>query len=382
MTAPDAIVLGGGLHGLSAALHLARRGRRVLVLEKDRVGAHASGWSAGGVRSLGRDLAEVPLAVESLALWHRIAELVGEDCGFRATGQVKLAENDAEMELLAARADRLRAAGWAHEEPVDRAELRRLLPAVAPHCVGGLVVRGDGFATPYRTTLAFRRALETAGGVVQEGRRVIAAQRRGSLWFLRTAIGEPVSAPILVNASGAWGPRLARHLGEGIPARFAAPMMMLTDAMPPFVTPVVGATGRPLSFKQLENGQVMIGGGHRGVGDLEAGRARLDIPRLAYSARTALELFPLLRSTRIAHMWAGLESIMPDEIPVIGLSTRFPGLVHVFGFSGHGFALGPIVGRIVADLALDGATDLPIAAFRPERFAGGVVSTALPQPAG
>ena len=81
----DVIVVGGGLHGLSAAMHIARRDQRVLVLEKDRVAAHASSYSAGGVRTLGRHPAEIPLAVQSMAIWHRIADLVGDDCGFRSS---------------------------------------------------------------------------------------------------------------------------------------------------------------------------------------------------------------------------------------------------------------------------------------------------------
>jgi len=96
----DVIVVGGGLHGMSAALYIARRGKRVLVLEKDRIAAHASSYSAGGVRTLGRHPAEIPLAVESIAMWHRIADLVGDDCGFQEVGQVKVAENDAELQTL------------------------------------------------------------------------------------------------------------------------------------------------------------------------------------------------------------------------------------------------------------------------------------------
>jgi sarcosine oxidase, subunit beta len=114
---------------------------------------------------------------------------------------------------------------------------------------------------------------------------------------------------------------------------------------------------------------VMIGGGHRGQGDLDTGETTLDLSRLAYSAKTAVELFPVLAGADIVHMWAGLEGMMPDGLPVIGLSPQAPGVVHAFGFCGHGFALAPIVGHIVADLALAGATRLPIAAFAPDRFA-------------
>jgi sarcosine oxidase subunit beta len=380
----DVIIVGGGLHGMSAALHIARRGRRVLVLEKDRVAAHASSYSAGGVRTLGRHPAEVPLAAESLALWHRIADLVGDDCDFHETGHVKLAETAAELATLEDRAATMRAAGWTHEEVIDAAELRRVLPAVAPHAVGGLIARRNGFARPYRTTLAFRRAAEAAGAVVREGAGVTGLERRDGLWQVRCADGTGHAAPLLVNTAGAWGARLARSLGEEIPLGFNAFMMIYTSALPPFVTPVVGLTGRPMSFKQAETGHVMIGGGHKGVGDLDTGKVALDMDRLAYSAKTALDIFPILRDAKLVHAWAGIEGVLPDEIPVIGLSHTAPGLVHAFGFCGHGFELGPIMGGIVAQLALDGATNQPIAPFAPDRFgqASPDGAGALFQPAG
>ena len=380
----DVVVVGGGLHGMSAALHVARRGRRVVVLEKDHVAAHASGYSAGGVRTLGRHVAEMPLALASLDLWHRIVELVGDDCGFREVGHVKVAETEAEMAELAAREAAMRAQGWRHEELLDASEVRRLLPAVASHVVGGLVARRNGFAAPYRTTLAFRRAAEAAGAVVREGARVVAVERRDGQWHVRCADGATWSAPILINTAGAWGARLARSVDEEIPLGFNAFMMMLTGELPAFVTPVVGATGRPLSFKQTDSGRVMIGGGHKSVGNLDTGRATLDVARLAVSARTALDLFPILAGTQMVHAWAGIEGVLPDEIPVIGLSRKQPGLVHAFGFCGHGFELGPVVGGIVAQLALDGATNMPIAAFAPDRFEAGVTGSggALRQPAG
>ena len=84
----DAIIVGGGLHGCSTALHLARRGVSSMVIEKDHVGRHASGVNAGGVRRLGRDYAEVPLSAASIEMWHGIEDLVDDDCGFHATGQV------------------------------------------------------------------------------------------------------------------------------------------------------------------------------------------------------------------------------------------------------------------------------------------------------
>ncbi|MCB1471473.1 MAG: FAD-binding oxidoreductase, partial [Rhodobiaceae bacterium] len=138
---PDVIVAGAGLHGLSAALHLARAGLKPLVLEKDYPGRHASGVNAGGVRRLGRHLAEVPLSVEAMKIWHDISGLVGDDCGFTRCGQIKIAETETELDKLRARARDVRALGFDHEEIIGRDELREHIPAIAPHCVGAMICR-------------------------------------------------------------------------------------------------------------------------------------------------------------------------------------------------------------------------------------------------
>ena len=75
-----------------------------------------------------------------------------------------------------------------------------------------------------------------------------------------------------------------------------------------------------------------------------------------------------MRGAVIHRGWAGIEARMPDEIPVIGPSSTAPNVFHAFGFSAHGFELGPIVGRIIADLIVHGKTELPISAFSIRRF--------------
>jgi glycine/D-amino acid oxidase-like deaminating enzyme len=365
---PDVIVIGGGLHGCSAALHLARRGAKVLVLEKDYVGRHASGVNAGGVRRLGRDLAEIPLSVASMELWHRIGDLVEDDCGFERHGHVKLAESEAELETLKARVDMVRSLGFTHEALVDRHQLRELLPAVADHCTGGIWCEGDGAAQPYRTTVAFRRAAERAGVRVAEGVRVTGLRRENGRWRVATADGAAHLASTIVNCAGAWADRLAVALGETVPLIPSAFMLMISDRQTPFIKPVVGATSRPLSFKQFANGTVMIGGGYKGELDRETNWTELDFRGLAQSAGTVAELFPVMRSAQIVRAWAGIEARMPDDLPVIGPSATAEGVFHAFGFSGHGFQLGPISGAIIAELATTGRTNLPIEPFRITRF--------------
>jgi sarcosine oxidase subunit beta len=368
MTAPDVIVIGGGLHGTSTALHLARRGARVTVIEKDHVGRHASGVNAGGVRRLGRDLAEVPLAVAAMELWHRIGDLVDDDCGFDSHGQVKVAENDAELATLRARVDALTRLGFTHEELVDRRELNVLVPAIAEHCVGAIVCRRDGAANPYHTTFAFKRKAESLGVRFIEHTAVTGLARNGAAWRVDTDAG-PHAASVVVNCAGAWADRIAAALNEPVPLEPIAPMLMITAPLPPFLEPVIGAAGRPLSFKQFRNGTVLIGGGHRGTLDRDANRTDLDFAGLAVSARTVWDLFPVMRGAQIVRCWAGIEARMPDDIPVIGESASAEGVFHAFGFSAHGFALGPIVGAIIAELITGGQTNLPIAPFRVDRFA-------------
>lgn len=368
MNAADVIVIGGGLHGCSAALHLARAGVKAIVLEKDHVARHASGVNAGGVRRLGRHLAEVPLAVASLALWQRIDELVGDSCGFESAGQVKVAENEAELDGLHARVAQLHALGFRHEEIIGVDELRALVPALAPHCVGAAICRDDGAALPFRTTLAFKRKAESLGVRFFEGTRAETLARAGGVWRVATDRGS-FEAPAVVNAAGAWAGRIAAQLGEPVPMVATGLMLAITAPVAPFVKPVVGATGRPLSFKQYGNGTVMIGGGQRGRADLDTNRTALDYQKLAFNARTAMDLFPRLRGAEIVRAWAGIEGMVADDIPVIGPSATSPGVWHSFGFSAHGFQLGPVVGKVVADLVVHGATALPIEAFSIARFA-------------
>jgi sarcosine oxidase subunit beta len=363
MPSADVIVIGGGLHGCSAALHLARAGMKVAVLEKDHVARHASGVNAGGVRTLGRHLAEVPLAVASLDLWHRIADLVGDPCGFESPGQVKVAEDEAGFTSLRERVGQVHALGFEHEELIGRDELREIVPAVGEHCVGAIVCRRDGAALPFRTTLAFKRKAESLGVKFFEGVRAGKLEHSHGIWKVAD-----FEAPNVVNTAGAWAGRIAAQLGEPVPMEATALMLMITAPVAAFVKPVVGVVGRPLSFKQYANGTVMIGGGQRGKADLDTNATVLDYARLAFNARTAVDVFPRMRHADIVRAWAGIEGMMADDIPVIGPSSTSPGVWHAFGFSAHGFELGPIVGEIVADLVTRGGTPHPIAPFSIARF--------------
>jgi sarcosine oxidase subunit beta len=154
-----------------------------------------------------------------------------------------------------------------------------------------------------------------------------------------------------------------------VPLTVVAPMLMVTSRLPQFIEPVVILRGRKLSFKQIDNGTVVIGGGHLATPYRDRNETVIDWEKLAISARTVWELFPLMRQATIVRAWAGIEAYMPDGIPVVGPSGTSDGVYHQFGFSTHGFQLGPGTGAMMAELVATGSTNVPIDGLGIGRFA-------------
>ncbi|REE18831.1 glycine/D-amino acid oxidase-like deaminating enzyme [Paraburkholderia sp. BL27I4N3] len=363
----DVLVVGGGLHGTSSAFHLAQRGAKVIVLEADYVARHASGVNAGGVRTLGRPLPEIPLALMSREIWHGMSDLLGENGGFVASGQLKIAETDDELDACRRRVAQLESHGFTHEKVIDRDTVLRLEPALARHVTGGIWVERDGYALPYRTTTAFRLAAQRFGARFLEGTPVRRIEQRGTRWFAVTPHSTFSANQLLVTA-GAWSGELAKQVGESVPVHPEGLMLMVTQRVAPFCRATLGATGRPLSFKQFDNGTVVIGGKLIGIADLANRHGEVDFARLVRSARTVTDLFPHLRDLGVNRAWAGVEAFTEDELPVISASRQASNLYYSFGYCGSGFQLGPGCGQLVSELMLDGKPSLSLDAFAIDRF--------------
>jgi sarcosine oxidase, subunit beta len=362
----DLIVIGGGLIGLSVAFEARLRGMSVTLLEAQTCGRHASSASAGGVRSLNRHPAEISLARASLEAWRALAGRLGASCGFVASGQVRVAENDAGLARLQARADATCALGWTHERIIGGNELHDRIPSLASHCVGALVVEDDGFADPHATLRAYRRACETTGVDIQEGVPVRAVSRADTGGMVIASDTDTFRASACVNCAGAWGDGFAG--GDSVPMRIAALQMIVTAPVPAFVEPVVGCEGRKLSLKQTAAGAVVIGGAFEGR--VVHGPRGVVLPKpVSDNLENAVTLFPQLKDAPVLRAWTGLEGMVIDGLPIIGPSPSMAGLVHAFGFSAHGFALVPVIGPLVADLLEGREPDLSIDPFAIGRFA-------------
>jgi len=363
----DVIVIGGGIQGCSTAYHLARQGVKVAVIEKDHVSRHASGVNAGGVRVLGRHPAEIELSLASMQRWQTLDEELEGDTGFRRRSLINIAADEADVNTLNERQKMLKEKGYSHEKILDQKELRERLPHVNPVCVGGMVSEDDGYAIPYKSTFAFKNAALRYGALFYEGHCIQKIRKVGNSWLVNSDTKQ-FEAGQLVNCAGAWADKVAVMIGDNAPMSYSAPMLMITGRMPHFAGPVVGAVSRPLSFKQFENGTVLIGGGAKGFADRDNNKTRLDYSKLVVGAKNAIEFFPIMKTASVNRMWAGLEAYMPDNLPVIGKSVRSANAYHAFGFSAHGFQMGPVVGQVMSDLILTGKTSFDLQAFRVDRF--------------
>ncbi|HKB25078.1 MAG TPA: FAD-binding oxidoreductase [Methylomirabilota bacterium] len=357
------VIAGGGLMGLCAAFHLRRAdaGVRVTVLERARVGAAASGASAAGVRVMGRDPAERRLALESLRRWLDLDRELEGETRYRRGGGFRAA-----LDEEAWRAAR----GWAAEqradgvpvEALDAAAARRLVPGVAPGCLGAAYCAIDGQAGAPETVQAFATAARRLGARVEEGvgARALVVERGRVVGVVRTD-GVRERCDVAIVAAGVWSAPLLAALGIHLPLATRPLQMLLTAPAPRALAPVVGCFDRKLSLKQLDDGAYLIGGGWPArVVDEAANRWEVLDASVRGSLEVARTVYPALAGGPLARSWAGLEAFTPDELPVLGPVPGVDGLLVAAGFSGHGFALVPAVGDVLARSALgrDALADL------------------------
>jgi sarcosine oxidase subunit beta len=362
----DVAIVGGGIAGCAAACALRAAGMSVVLLEKALCGAGASGVNFGGVRQQGRHLAELPLARRSRPLWDKLAARLGQDVEFVASGHIKLARSGADMADLE-RYARDAAEHGLHLNLLGANAIRSELPWLGREIVGASLCAEDGHANPRLVGPAFARLARRLGADVRENAAVLSTASSGDAFETRTG-RLAVESRFLVNCAGVGAGAIAAAFGEVVPLRPLVPNMLVTEPLPFFISRSIGVCGGGVYLRQIARGNTILGGGD-GWGDVECERSR-PLTRTSMSAMaSALALVPALAGSHVIRTWAGIDGQMPDHIPVIGFSATTPRLVHAFGFSGHGFQLGPVVGEIVAELVTEGRSMSPLAPFAIDRFA-------------
>jgi sarcosine oxidase subunit beta len=369
----DVVVIGAGVQGASLAFHLARRGARVVVVERSVAGAGATGRSSGLVRMYYDLLAEANLAWESFHWFRDWAERVGGECGFTKTGFLWI--EPAELE------DRVRENSAAHRGlGVDSSVLGPAeIAAIAPAIVVGDEVAAyepeSGYADPSMTATSFLAAARDRGARLLIGAEVTGIDVAGGrVTGVRTSRGD-VDAPVVVDAAGAWARGVAALVGLDIPVdvwRHDTGYLGLPDSVERPI-PVVIDNSRGMYFRPegsdlllvgLEDGSEMGGSPDRETVTANAGF------RDAAAERLVQRVPGLVEATfRTAH--AGQDGLTPDQRAMLGQMGP-DGFYLDCGHSGTGFKTAPAIGLGMAELILDGATTtVDISPFDPNRFAEG-----------
>lgn len=361
----DVAIIGGGTAGCAAAVHLRRAGMQVILVERDRCGAGASGVNFGGVRTQGRNPVELPLAIRSRAIWSTLNELLGEDVEFDAAGHLKLARSPADMAELEAYALLAREAGL-DLTLIGPNAIRAEVPWLGAAVVGASLAPNDGQANPRLVAPAYARLARRLGVDIRE-QTSVAAARRTEHGFEIDVASATITSRLLINTAGMGAAAIARLFGEEVPLEAMMPNMVVTEPVPYIATRSIGVCGGDIYIRQIPRGNVIFGGG-RGGGDWMDWRSRPSTETTLTNIPKLVDIVPAFRDALIIRSWSGIDGLTPDKLPVIGPSMTTPGLLHAFGFCGSGFQLGPVIGEILAELALKGGSSSPLDAFRIDRF--------------
>jgi sarcosine oxidase subunit beta len=369
--AMDVIVLGGGLMGTASAYFLARRGARVTLIERHRIGTGATVASFGNIRRTGRHLSQLPLAHRSLRLWGETEKMLGRDLEFRATGHIRLIFDEDSLADMRAYAEA--ALPWGLElEELGPREIRARFPGLGPDAVAASFSPHDGSGNPRLIAPAFAEAARKLGTEIIEGAEVDKITYTGSSFLVASPKGA-FAAEFLLNTAGAWGARIAAQFREEVPLDARGPQMGVTEPLPHRILPVVGIWTRDKDhgayLRQVERGNIVFGGAaERAVVDLDPGHAAADPMNLPTQLRAVARLLPAIAQATVIRTWSGCEGYVRDMLPVMGRSATTPGLFHAFGFSGHGFQLGPGVGDAMAELITTDRCETLLYDFRVDRF--------------
>ncbi len=360
----EVVIIGGGIAGCSIAYHLARAGRQVVLIEKEVVGYMESGRNAGGVRQQGRDSRELPMAMAAINMWQSLSEELECDTEYKRGGNLIVATSDEEARQIESAVARQRALGLAVFF-LSGKEAREVCPALSDCVVAASHCPTDGKANPMATTIGLGRAAKRHGAELMLHTEVVGTELvDGEVRGVRTSKGT-VRAPVVVNAAGPWARHVGRLAGCNVPVIHRRNQIMATEALPPLFDQFV--SGSTVYFTQTRRGSVVVGGsGPWEQLCYEAVNTSSTIMR--YAGRSSMLLPALGRSTAV-RAWAGISGRTMDRIPILGFVDSPKGFCNACGFSGHGFALGPVIGKLIAELILTGKPSLSLEAFRLDRFA-------------
>lgn len=417
----EVVIVGGGIIGVTTALFLAQRNIPVTLLEKGRVAAEQSSRNWGWIRKQGRDADELPIVIEASRLWRQLAEECGEDIGLKQTGVTYLASSDKKM----AGFEEFMKIAAIHEldtRLLDADETAKLIKGMSRRFKGAMTTPSDMRAEPWLAVPALARLAARKGARIVENCAVrtleISAGRIKGVW---TEAGYIETSSVLV-AGGAWSSLLLARHGVSVPQLSVRVTVAATEPLPEIYSGA--AADDHIAFRRRQDGGYTLAPGGSNllyVGPDAFRHATKYLPALmanpfgtryfpfapsgypdswstprdwAPDSRSPFErmrvlnpaaersglrsvehnfkhLFPQFETVRLKAGWGGMIDAMPDVVPVVDRVEAVGGLFVATGMSGHGFGIGPGIGRVVSDMMQGNETGHDLSRFRLSRFHDG-----------
>ena len=366
-TKADVVIVGGGVMGCAIAYNLAKEGLKPVVIEKSDIGGEASGSNGGGVRQSARNLKEMPLAMESIQIYGQLHEELGMDVEYVREGNLRLCTSEEELGAMRRAVENQKKVGL-ELEMLDRKQVLEINPHIGEKVVGASFCPTDGHVNPFLVTYGFFLKAKSLGArfYTHEEAKEIRMQK-GRVTAVITDKNK-FETDLVVDAAGIAGRKVANMVGLDLPLRPVFSEALITETYPPLFTQMVGHAKGLFYGRQTVHGSFFWGGF---VGTEEfiyrEGKPLFHHIGPAIS-EMVIDFFPVLKNLNVIRMWSGLIAQMSDAIPVLGFTEEVPGFVFATGFSGYGFGLAPVIGRLMSELIMDCKTSIPINDFCYGRF--------------
>lgn len=373
----DAVIAGGGVIGCSLAFHLARRGLRVILLERETLGSQSTAKCAGGVRQQFSAEANVRMQMHSVHIFEHFEDEVGVTADFKQIGYLFLFSTPEQVDSFRGQLEMWHRVGLKEARWVSPQEARELSPLLEiDGILGATFCPTDGIAGPNDVTLGYASAARRHGAILREGVAVTGIEVQAGRVSAVQTTGGRIGTPLVFDCAGAWSAQVAAMAGIDLPVEPYPRHVFVTETFPAVSreNPMTIDLTTTLYFHPEGDG-VLFGMGERD--EVPAFRQEVDWGFLEKVAEVAERRAPALMTAGIQTAWVGLYEVTPDHQPVLGPVGEVEGFWCACGFSGHGFQMAPAVGLSLAQLLLDGRSGLDLSPFRYDRFATGRVQAEL-----
>ncbi|MEA2008322.1 MAG: FAD-dependent oxidoreductase [Chloroflexota bacterium] len=348
------IIIGGGVMGASTAYHLAERGvKDVVLLEKEEFfGQGATGRCAGGVRYQFATDVNIHLSLESLPMLERFQEEFGQVIDYHQVGYLFLLTREEDLDVFQKNVQLQHSLG-VETEWLTGDEVRQRLPMMnLDDVIAATNNRKDGVVDPNGVVMGYIGAAQRLGVTALSSVEVTGIRvEEGQIAGVETTAGT-ISAPTVVNATGPWAGQLGQMAGVSIPIEPLRRQWLTTTPLPelPPDFPFVIDFAKSLYFHPEGRGLLT---GMSNPGEAIGFGQSIDPDWEIIHMEAAIKRLPLLQKAGLASHLAGLYEVTPDAHPIYG-ETPVDGFYVVAGFSGHGFMHGPVSGKLMAEIILDG----------------------------